>query len=140
MMASSQSSLPRNDRQGKYLKRKIDPKSSNPISSLLLMQHEEQEKFLREISFQDNQPSVTLFNDKQIKDIKRFCTNACVDMTFNMGNFYVVVTTYRHLQLKSRTEKEPVMVGPVMICTKKNTTELSTIFPKDGVRVPSIKK
>ena len=137
MMASSQSSLPRNERQGKYLKSKLNPKSSDPISTLLSMQYEEQEKFIQEITIEDNQPNVIIYNNEHIEHIKKFCTNEgenspfCVDMTFNMGNFYVVVTTYRHLQVTStKTKKEPVMIGPIMLTTKKDRKSYQRLFQK----------
>ena len=40
-----------------------------------------------------------------------------VSTKLNKYNYYVVVTTYRHLQLVSRENaKEPILIGPVMIC------------------------
>ena len=42
-------------------------------------------------------------SNQQLKDIERFCTNVSsfsilrIDPTYNIGNYYVKVTTYRHL-------------------------------------------
>ncbi len=60
MMASSQLSLPRNERQAKYLKNKLNPKAYDPTLTLLSMQHKENEKFIQEITIEDNQPNVIL--------------------------------------------------------------------------------
>ena len=39
-----------------------------------------------------------------------------VDPTFNVGDFYVIPTTYEHKLLRNRkTSKHPVFIGPVMI-------------------------
>ena len=54
---------------------------------------------------------VFLANDRQLNDMKRFCTDMkqfCVlgvDTTFNCGKFLVTVFLYRHLMLESETAK-----------------------------------
>ena len=75
IMAKSQSSLPRNERQGKYLKSKINPKSPDPLSSLLQLQHEETEKYIQSITIEGNEPTIILFNKEQINHLEKFCTN-----------------------------------------------------------------
>ena len=91
-----------------------------------------------------NSPVIVLFSDEQIKDIRKFCCNEegpnspfCVDMTFNLGNFYVVITTYRHLQLQTRHgRKEPVIMGPVMKCMKKDRATYQSLFQKIAAYCP----
>ena len=62
-------------------------------------------------------------------------------MTFNLGNFYVVVTTYRHLQLVTkRSGKEPVIMGPVMLCMKKDRAMYQSLFQKIVSHYPDIKQ
>ena len=74
-------------------------------------------------------PEFTVFlaTDGQLKDLEKFCTNnkhfsiLTVDTTFNIGDFYVTVTTYRNLMLL--TDKgagvEPVMLGPALLHQRK---------------------
>ena len=73
------------------------------------MQLEEETPFIHSVAEDKTSPIVILFSDEQLKDIQKFCCNQegpntpfCLDMTFNLGNFYVVVTTYRHLQLVTK--------------------------------------
>ena len=64
---------------------------------------------------------VILCTNRQLKELEQFCTNPelfsplNVDVTFNMGDFYVAVTTYRNLLLKTKNNCHPVMVGPIML-------------------------
>ena len=52
-----------------------------------------------------------LARERQLTDMVRFCTNpnefsiVGLDPTFNLGDFSVTVSTYRHLQLYDRTTK-----------------------------------
>ena len=71
-------------------------------------------------------PMCVLANDKQVHDLKRFCCDPCafsilgIDPTFNLGQFSVTVTTYRHLQLLDRnTRKPPVLLGPMLVHQRK---------------------
>lgn len=70
--------------------------------------------------------SCILATNNQLNDMVRFCTNSTcfsilgVDQTFNLGDFAVTVTTYRHLMLESRGETHhPVMVGPMFAHQRK---------------------
>ncbi|XP_070564098.1 uncharacterized protein [Ptychodera flava] len=65
---------------------------------------------------------VFLTTDIQLEEVEKFCTNSAnfgilgVDSTFNIGNFYVTLTTYKHLLLEHKTKGyEPVMIGPTII-------------------------
>eukprot|EP00112_Aurelia_sp_Birch-Aquarium-sp1_P010637 Seg2265.2 transcript_id=Seg2265.2/GoldUCD/mRNA.D3Y31 product="hypothetical protein" protein_id=Seg2265.2/GoldUCD/D3Y31 len=70
--------------------------------------------------------TVFLANDRQLKDIEKFCTNnnafsvLGVDPTYNIGHFYVSVSTYRHLMLLTSDNVHPVMIGPVLLHFKKD--------------------
>lgn len=101
--------------------------SSNQDKDLvygLLEQHYGSLKtFVGNVSFDDSVMCV-LCTDQQLCDIERFCcsqgsTNTSVlgvDPTFNLGDFYVTVTTYENLMLTSRaTGKHPVCVGPMLV-------------------------
>ncbi len=148
MDADSASALPRNERQARYIKSKSKELcKTDPVSALLVMQHEEKTPFIRSVTVDKNSPVIVLFTDEQIKEIRKFCCNEegrnspfCVDMTFNLGNFYVVVTTYRHLQLQTkRCGKELVILGPVMMCMKKSRATYQSLSQKIAAYCPEIK-
>ena len=68
-----------------------------------------------------------LATNRQLHDMVRFCTNrdefsiVGVDPTFNLGDFSVTMTTYRHLQLYDcTTKKHPVLLGPLLIHQRKS--------------------
>ena len=72
---------------------------------------------------------VILASDRQLQDLKHFCTNPhefCifgVDPTFNIfeENISLTVTTYRNLKLhKDATKKPPVFIGPVLMHQRKD--------------------
>ena len=45
-----------------------------------------------------------------------------IDPTFNLGNFFVTVTTYKHLMLRKKSNGEhPVFIGPCLIHMQQNT-------------------
>ena len=84
--------------------------------------------------------------DHQLNDVARFCSNPAkfcvlgVDPTFNFGKYYVTVTTYHHLWLRTKEESHPVCIGPVMIHNKKEASsyhELSSTMIKSK---PEIRK
>lgn len=148
MHADSASSLPRNERQARYIKSKVKEScKADPVSTLLDMQLEEEKPFIRCVTVDRNSPIIVLFSEEQIKDITKFCCNEegpnspfCVDMTFNLGKFYVVITTYKHLQLLTkRSNKEPVIMGPVMLCMKKDRATYQCLFQKIAAQCPEIK-
>lgn len=70
-------------------------------------------------------PCVVLTMNQQMRDVQRFCRNPAqfsvlgVDPTFNFGKFYVTVTTYKHLLLRTRHGKDHVWIGPVLVHHKK---------------------
>lgn len=80
--------------------------------------------FIRELSLSP-EPEIVLAFDWQLDDIVRFCTNPAafsilgVDATYNIGNFFVTLTTYNHLLLKTKEGNHPVMPGPVLIHQRK---------------------
>ena len=92
--------------------------------------------FIREIVC-NNLPTVMLFTDRQLNNIVKFCchrrpsqvSELGVDLTFQLGPFYLLVTSYKNTILKVKgTDRHPCCIGPVMIClTKEETTYLSFI-------------
>ena len=130
MNISTLSEVPRNRRQACNAKSHNHSTSgiaSNQHKDLiydLLEQHYGSLKtYVRTVSFDDS-VMCTLATDQQLSDIERFCcnrgsTNSSVfgiDPTFNLGDFYVTVTTYENLMLKSRlTGSHPVFIGPMFV-------------------------
>ena len=72
--------------------------------------------FLRKVD-NSSDPCVVLASNQQLQDVERFCTNPAkfavlgVDATFNFGKFYVTLTTYRHLLLRTKENCHPVRIG-----------------------------
>ena len=128
--ADSPCELPRNERQVSYIKSKST--SSNVLLAdqvFAIMQSAKQEdvigKFVRETR-PSPEPAFVLARDRQLDDLVRFCTVAddfsilTVDPTFNLGDFDVTPTTYRHCLLESaRSGNSPVLIGPTMIHYRK---------------------
>ena len=75
------------------------------------------ENFVREVQSAPEEISV-LATDTQISDIVRFCvlpnlaecTPLSVDLTFNLGEFYVTVTSYKNKKLKIKKEIIPCIL------------------------------
>ena len=76
-----------------------------------------------------------LFNRRQVNYIKSFCTLfnessvLSVDVTFKLGPFWAVVTTYQNLLLKHKVKKNhPVMIGPVALVKDKTEKSYGHLF------------
>ena len=72
-------------------------------------------------------PQCVLFFDWQLNDLVRFLTDSrqfsvlTADTTYNLGQFYVTPTTYRHLMLVDITsQKHPTMAGPILVHQRKD--------------------
>ena len=69
--------------------------------------------------------SVFVASNQQLKDIERFCTKVSsfsilgIDPTYNIGNYYVTVTTYRHLSFETSDGVNLVFLGPCLIHSGK---------------------
>lgn len=142
--AESSSSLPRNVRQAKHIKQRLGLTSSStaskssidPLMAVLELQKSTFAGFIREVVCNDL-PTIMLFTDQQVDDMVRFCchnrasfvSELGVDVTFQLGPFYLVVTTYKNTVLRVKgTNHSPCFLGPVMMCmTKEESTYLSFI-------------
>ena len=112
--------------------------SSDSYASLILNCKEQAKNvelaFIRKVECAA-EPDKYLMNEKQLEDIEKFCTNEVkfgvfqIDLTFNLGEFSVTTTQYKHLLLVNRISVQPpVMGGPMMIHQKKELhTGLSEI-------------
>ena len=138
--AESQGSLPRNVRQAIHLKykesRKVPSASKDPLASVLELQKSTFPGFIRDVTCNDL-PTVTLFTDRQMDNLIKFCCHSRpgwvselgVDVTFQLGPFYLLVTTFRNTLLEAkRSSNAPAFPGPMMICmTKEECTYLSFV-------------
>lgn len=138
--AESQGSLPRNVRQAIHLKykesRKVPSASKDPLASVLELQRSTFPGFIRDVTCNDL-PTVTLFTDRQMDNLIKFCCHSRpgwvsklgVDVTFQLGPFYLLVTTFRNTLLEAkRSSNAPAFPGPMMICmTKEECTYLSFV-------------
>ena len=80
--------------------------------------------FVRKVD-NSSDPCVVLASNQQLLDVERFCTNPAkvsvlgVDATFNFGRFYLTLTTYRHLLLRTKENCHPVRIGPTLLHYRK---------------------
>jgi hypothetical protein len=95
-----------------------------------------------------NSPSLVLFTEEQLNDVQKFCApeddkQASVfgcDMTFKLGDFWVVTTTYRNLTVFSKQTGHPVTaLGPVMVCKRKTREQYSSLFQVMTNKLPELK-
>ena len=102
-------------------------KKRDPLFSVMLMCKEceggKAGAFVRSVSGAP-EPMTVLSFDWSLNDLERFCTSRqctvlSVDPTFNLGNFYVTVTTYRHLLLENSSGNHPVIMGPIFVHQQK---------------------
>ena len=131
------SSIPRNLKQVEYLTRKPSEKvKKDPLASVLELQKTTFPGFIREVVCNDL-PTVMLFTDRQLDNIVKFCchdrvnevSELGVDVTFQLGPFYVLVTSFKNTVLRVKgANNHPSFLGPVMICmTRDESTYLSFI-------------
>ena len=68
------------------------------------------------------EPKAVLCSEQQLSDITRFCCDPFnflilgIDPTFNLGEFSVTPTVYRHLLLRDRHSGcSPLLLGPMLV-------------------------
>ena len=122
--------LPRDRKQVYNIQNRDNPQSSDALLSVMAMCKEsfgkESEQFVRIVTSAP-EPMCILCTDSQLFDVERFCTgsgNFCpltIDPTFDLGDFSVTVTCYRHLLLQNHQNaaKSPVIVGPMLVHRRK---------------------
>ena len=76
-----------------------------------------------------------LCSAQQLNDVVRFCCDSYnfsilgVDPTFNLGDFSVTPTVYRHLLLQDpRTGKSPLLLGPTLVHYRKQFRSYNYFF------------
>ena len=140
--ASSASELPRNRRQV-YNIHHATPTSNANSKIDLIFELVQQCKidllpggrgFICSVNFESG-PCCVLASDNQLKNVVRFCTNPGassvfgIDPTFNLGKFYVTLTTYTYTQVVNKTTNvSPTFFGPIFVHTEKIMNRTTTFF------------
>jgi hypothetical protein len=87
----------------------------------------------------DKVPTIILYNERQIQDIRNYCFNrqdgsvfSC-DKTFNLSSLFLTVTTYQNKGLKwANDDKEeptyPVFFGPLFLHGNSDTASYNVFF------------
>jgi len=91
--------------------------NADDVQTLINMQHDH--SFMKEIvQLAGKPPSVILYTDEQLQDLKKFCTSESkqiigVDRTFNLGATYVTLTVFHNYNLiRKISNNPPIMMGP----------------------------
>ena len=125
--------------------RKRNKSSQDPFSNFQTLVDKQQkdgftgDNIIQRIQTNPFSYDTILFNDRIINNLANFCcTNNSShksplswDFTFDLGKnprYSALVLTYRNTTLLSkRTKKSPVMLGPILICHKKNETSVKLL-------------
>ena len=144
LKSSSAGQLPRDRKQGYYLKRKIIQSKINksvgvsaPLYTttgsrdmlfVIMEQCKNAEKcnrFVQHVTCAP-EPMAILCTNQQLLDVERFCCDPYsfsifgVDPTFNLGDFSVTPTVFRNVLLEDpRLHRSPVIMGPVLVHYRK---------------------
>ena len=142
--------LPRDASQASRIKFKrvsCTPSSmTDPLQGLVVKfkeQSGQRNQFVQAIQLVPD-PTIVLFNDTQIHDIEQFCTQQGktsvlgIDVTFNLGPFYVTVCTYQNLKVITDSGIHPIMVGPTLIHSSKDQSNFGVLFNEIVKRKPSL--
>ena len=81
----------------------------------------------------DKTPSIILFNDEQIRDIKNLCCNGKTilgfDKTFNLCNMHVTVSCFKQLSVvRQNTGEPPLFLGPVFVHDNSDVATYTVFF------------
>lgn len=94
------------------------------------------DNFVRRVVAQkDRTPSILLYTDRQVNDIKSFCFDRNrgsvlgFDKTYNLGAVYVTPCVYKNTALnRKRTNEHPVFLGPIFIHGRSDTDTYADFF------------
>ena len=147
MMAQSAGDLPRDRTQTYNLKRKeqelrmtnscgISQCNTRDMLYVVMEQckcTEKIDKFVQDVTCAP-EPMAVLCSEQQMSDLVRFCCNPfefCIlgiDPTFNLGEFSVTPTAYRHLLLRNSAGNSPLMLGPLLVHYRKEYRNYNYFF------------
>ena len=90
--------------------------------------------FLREVLI-GSTPCAVLASKRQLDNVVMFCCQPPqfsifgIDATFELGDFYVTLTTYKNPSLRNcRTSNSPVFLGPAFIHMERRTQDYQSFF------------
>ena len=143
--------LPKGKSQASYLRSKKKDMIDDPLLKITQTMNNYKEgggeRFIRSYSLDDGSPKVVAFTEQQIDDIVNFCCNEkagfksllLTDLTFQLGPFYVLLTSYTNTTLFVKgTNVCPTMLGPLMLCMLKHEQTYITLFQKLKAERPGL--
>ena len=133
-ISSSSGQQPQNYNQASYARNVTKTKSrfvsmKNPVDDLLQAVYlckKPGEKFVREVQSAPEEMCL-IASDAQLNDVSLFCAIPkrgaaevlSVDLTFKLGEFYVLVTSFKNPMLIDKLGKHPTHIRPVQIQHRK---------------------
>ena len=90
--------------------------------------------FIRSVTHLNSGPSVLLYTDEQIQDVKRFCARddgaiLGVDKTFNLGQLHLTTTVFKNLSVnRTDTGEPPIFLGPSFLHRKSDFQTFNVFF------------
>ena len=133
------SALP-NRTQAYTINKTKSQKEDDPLKKLLFKQREDGctgHSVIQKISFDVDSYTVVLFTKRMMDNISNFCCHntygylsaLSMDFTFELGDFFVLVTTFKNTSLYVKKKKtSPSMLGPVLLCHKKSERAVKMLF------------
>ena len=142
--------LPRNALQATRIKCKMatvkHPNASDPLQALVVKFKEingSPSQFIQSIWLVPD-PVIVLFNQVQLNDLEQFCTSQDkasvlgIDVTFNLGQFYVTMCSYQNFKIVNERGKHPIMIGPTVIHSSKEQSNFTVLFQEIVHRKPPL--
>lgn len=122
--SASFAELPRGIRQVKYQRSKLrDQHAKDTLAELIDKCKDSKGQFLHSLQVSP-EVRVVLTTKAQLADVVKFCCNPeeysifGIDVTYDIGPFFVTTTTYKHLKLHDKDSGTyPNFPGPMMIHT-----------------------
>ena len=118
----------------------VAEKEEDPLKKLLLKQREQGSTghgIVKRISCDADSYTVALFTSRMIDNISNYCCSDnlgflsafCLDFTFELGDYFALVTTFKNTSLYVKnTTRCPSMLGPVLLCHRKNEKVVKILF------------
>ena len=152
LSASCVGDLPRNSLQASQIrcKKKSSQHSrmsnpNDPLQALVVKfkEHGSPDRYIQLICLVSD-PTIVLFNETQLSDMEQFCASSNkasvlgIDVTFNLGRFYVTLCTYQNFKVVNERGKHPIMVGPALIHSSKDQSNFDVLFQEITNQKPAL--
>ena len=130
-------------------------KTEDPLRKLIEKQQVEVKKgggVIQKIQTNPFSYDIILFNDRIMNNIMNFCCTTkatyksplCFDFTFNLGEsppYFLLVSSYQNTSVVHKQNNlPPTMLGPVMICHKKDETSVNQLCNTMIDKCPGIRE